>query len=128
MNHGFIETFGRIPAMADIDATGAPPARPRKIYIRRHSIVTRLTHWLNVLCLSLLLMSGMQIFNAHPSLYWGQYGGDGDHSWLEISATDGDTQPYGTFRIGNLTIATTGVLGASKEDGQWAERGFPAWA
>ncbi len=84
--------------MADIDATGAPPVRPRTIYIRRHSIVTRLTHWLNVLCLSLLLMSGMQIFNAHPSLYWGQYGGDGDPSWLAISATDGDTQPYGNFR------------------------------
>ncbi|MBB3456882.1 thiosulfate reductase cytochrome b subunit [Rhizobium sp. BK313] len=114
--------------MADIDATGAPPVRPRTIYIRRHSIVTRLTHWLNVLCLSLLLMSGMQIFNAHPSLYWGQYGGDGDPSWLAISATDGDTQPYGNFRVGSLTIPTTGLLGASKEDGQWAERAFPAWA
>jgi len=114
--------------MADIDATGAPPAPPRTIYIRRHSIVTRLTHWLNVLCLSLLLMSGMQIFNAHPSLYWGQYGANADPSWLQISATDGDTQPYGTFRIGGLTIPTTGVLGASKEDGDWTVRAFPAWA
>ncbi|WFU08703.1 cytochrome b/b6 domain-containing protein [Rhizobium sp. CB3090] len=114
--------------MADIDATGAPPARPRTIYIRRHSIVTRLTHWLNVLCLSLLLMSGMQIFNAHPALYWGQYGANADPSWLQISATDGDDQLYGTFRIGNLTIPTTGVLGASKEDGEWTDRAFPAWA
>ncbi|AVA23443.1 cytochrome b/b6 domain-containing protein [Rhizobium sp. LEGMi198b] len=114
--------------MADIDTTGAPPAPPRTIYIRRHSIVTRLTHWLNVLCLSLLLMSGMQIFNAHPALYWGQYGANADPSWLQISATDGDNQPYGTFRIGGLTIPTTGVLGASKEDGEWTERAFPAWA
>ncbi|MBB4567962.1 cytochrome b/b6 domain-containing protein [Rhizobium leucaenae] len=113
--------------MADIDATGAP-ARPRTIYIRRHSIVTRLTHWLNVLCLSLLLMSGMQIFNAHPALYWGQYGANADPSWLQISATDSDNQPYGTLRIGNLTIPTTGILGASKEDGEWTERAFPAWA
>ncbi|MDL2404199.1 cytochrome b/b6 domain-containing protein [Rhizobium calliandrae] len=114
--------------MADIDATGAPPVHPRTIYIRRHSVVIRLTHWLNVLCLTLLLMSGMQIFNAHPSLYWGQYGANADPSWLQISATDGDTRPYGTFRIGSLTIPTTGVLGASKEDGQWTVRAFPAWA
>ncbi|HEY0124062.1 MAG TPA: cytochrome b/b6 domain-containing protein [Rhizobium sp.] len=115
--------------MASIEEIGtAPPPRPSKIYIKRHSVVTRLTHWINVLCLTLLLMSGMQIFNAHPSLYWGQYGGDGDHSWLEISAADGDTQSYGNFRIGNLTIPTTGLLGSSKEDGQWAERAFPAWA
>ena len=41
-------------------------SRRKTALIRRHSIVTRLTHWLNVLCLSLLLMSGLQIFNAYP--------------------------------------------------------------
>jgi len=41
------------------------PERPTTQLIRRHSIVTRLTHWLNVLCLSMLLMSGLQIFNAY---------------------------------------------------------------
>ena len=55
--------------------TGATLA-PRRILIRRHSVVTRLTHWVNVLCLSLLLLSGLQIFNAHPALYWGQSGAD----------------------------------------------------
>jgi thiosulfate reductase cytochrome b subunit len=44
---------------------------PRKMLIRRHSAVTRITHWINALCLALLLMSGLQIFNAHPALYWG---------------------------------------------------------
>src|SRR5262245_18490377 len=38
----------------------------------RHSLVVRITHWVNVLCLAGLLMSGMQIYNAHPALYWGQ--------------------------------------------------------
>jgi thiosulfate reductase cytochrome b subunit len=28
-------------------------------------------HWINVLCLFILLGSGLQIFNAHPALYWG---------------------------------------------------------
>jgi thiosulfate reductase cytochrome b subunit len=43
----------------------------RKVLIRRHSAMTRVTHWVNVLCMTLLLMSGLQIFNAHPALYWG---------------------------------------------------------
>ena len=43
-----------------------PAPRPRTILIWRHSAVTRLTHWLNVLCLSFLLLSGLQIFNAYP--------------------------------------------------------------
>ena len=39
--------------------------------IARHSAVVRATHWVNVLCLTLLVMSGMQIFNAHHALYLG---------------------------------------------------------
>jgi thiosulfate reductase cytochrome b subunit len=39
--------------------------------IRRHGPIVRLTHWVNVLALLVLLMSGLQIFNAHPALYWG---------------------------------------------------------
>lgn len=42
--------------------------------IYRHSLIVRLTHWINVLCLFFLLMSGLQIFNAHPRLYWGSTG------------------------------------------------------
>ena len=51
----------------------APAAEKRKpkMSIRRHSATTRITHWINALCLALLFMSGLQIFNAHPALYWG---------------------------------------------------------
>ncbi|MEZ2131624.1 MULTISPECIES: cytochrome b/b6 domain-containing protein [unclassified Sinorhizobium] len=99
-----------------------------RIFIRRHSVVTRITHWINVLCLSLLLMSGLQIFNAHPALYWGRYGANADPSWLQIGAIeDGDTV-RGVTRIGSLSIPTTGILGASKVDGDWTERAFPSWA
>ena len=31
----------------------------------------RITHWVNALVLLVLLMSGLQIFNAHPALYIG---------------------------------------------------------
>ncbi len=34
-------------------------------------------------------MSGLQIFNAHPELYWGQYGADADHSFLALEAKRG---------------------------------------
>jgi thiosulfate reductase cytochrome b subunit len=39
--------------------------------IRRHGPIVRVTHWVNVLALLVLVMSGLQIFNAHPALYWG---------------------------------------------------------
>ncbi len=50
--------------------TDTPISRPR--LIKRHGVVVRITHWINALCLGLLLMSGLQIFNAHPALYIGQ--------------------------------------------------------
>ncbi|TMM19637.1 MAG: hypothetical protein E6G01_01855 [Actinobacteria bacterium] len=36
----------------------------RRVY--RHALPTRLGHWLTALCLLVLVMSGLQIFNAHP--------------------------------------------------------------
>jgi cytochrome b subunit of formate dehydrogenase len=39
--------------------------------IYRHRLWVRITHWINVVCMTILLMSGLQIFNAHPALYWG---------------------------------------------------------
>jgi thiosulfate reductase cytochrome b subunit len=47
------------------------PASPHYLFVKRHSVLTRITHWVNVVCLTLLLMSGLQIFNAHAALYWG---------------------------------------------------------
>jgi hypothetical protein len=40
--------------------------------IYRHTALVRATHWNNVVFLTILLMSGLQIFNAHPALYWGE--------------------------------------------------------
>lgn len=50
--------------------------------IYRHSLAVRLSHWVNVLSLTVLLFSGLQIFNAHPALYWGKYGADNDPSFI----------------------------------------------
>ena len=35
------------------------------------SLPLRLMHWINLLCMLVLVGSGLQIFNAHPALYWG---------------------------------------------------------
>ncbi len=37
----------------------------------RHPLPVRLTHWVNAFCVLILVMSGLQILNAHPHLYWG---------------------------------------------------------
>jgi thiosulfate reductase cytochrome b subunit len=103
-------------------ASGSPAAPPPRISIYRHGLVVRLTHWINVLAISLLLMSGLNIFNAHPRLYWGAAGADFDPAWLEMKAAGN----RGLLRIGALSLDTTGVLGLSRaSDGSWNQQGFP---
>jgi Ni/Fe-hydrogenase b-type cytochrome subunit len=51
--------------------------------VRRHRISTRLWHWVNAVAIIVMLMSGMMISNAHPHLYWGQYGANLDASWFD---------------------------------------------
>ncbi len=95
--------------------------------IYRHRLPVRVMHWINVLCVTLLLMSGLNIFNAHPALYWGQ---DSHFSapWLAISARDDAAGPVGVTRIGGREWETTGVLGLSSADGRLYARAFPSWA
>ncbi|MEO6359049.1 MAG: cytochrome b/b6 domain-containing protein [Sphingomicrobium sp.] len=52
--------------------------------VLRHRISTRVWHWVNAIAVIVLLMSGLMISNAHPRLYWGQYGANFDHAWLEL--------------------------------------------
>ena len=98
-----------------------------KVMIRRHSGVTRLTHWLNVLAVSLLLMSGLQIFNAHPALYWGDKSTFAQ-PWVSMTKQEIGGEPRGVTEIGGLTFDTTGLLGWSGGAGAWEQRGFPSWA
>lgn len=115
--------------MADTAPMQAPA--PRRVLVWRHSLWVRLTHWLNVFCLTLLLGTGLQIFNAHPNLYWGAYGFMPDQAWLSLSAVRDPADPtviHGMTRIGNLSFDTTGILGASENmRGDLAARGFPSW-
>ncbi|HEX4180229.1 MAG TPA: cytochrome b/b6 domain-containing protein [Caulobacteraceae bacterium] len=112
------------------DQPAAKAERPKREVIYRHTLVVRITHWINLACISLLLMSGLQIFNAHPRLYWGQYGGDADKPFVELVATGSDMEHlHGVTRIAGHPFDTTGVLGLSSgSDHTPSPRGFPAWA
>lgn len=98
-------------------------ARPHsRIY--RHTAPVRLTHWLNVVCLFVIIGSGLQIFNAHPALYWGDRS-DRDKPLLAMRAIRSDSgEPRGLTAILGHQFDTTDLLGHS--DGH--ARGFPAWA
>lgn len=118
--------------MAETVVTQARPAR-RKIY--RHGVIVRITHWINAACFVFLLLSGLQIFNAHPHLYWG------DASTFDQNNQPTDTllsigtilnaegERRGIVRLfnGGIDIDTTGFLGASQYNGELAPRAFPTW-
>ena len=52
----------RKQAMSEIRAAdpGLPLRRPRRLLVERHTRINRLTHWINLLCVTVLLMSGLQ--------------------------------------------------------------------
>lgn len=96
----------------------------------KHSLTVRVTHWVNVLCILVLLPSGLQIFNAHPALYLGQ-DSDFDNPVISISAEPAATADgfRGFVTLGDVTLTTTGVLGVSNGVGGDLElRAFPHWA
>jgi thiosulfate reductase cytochrome b subunit len=69
-------------------------AAPAAIRYYRHRLPVRLMHWINVVCLTILVMSGFGIFNAHPSLYWGASSYTGRPAFLEITyRTRADAPP-----------------------------------
>ena len=52
--------------------------------MKRHRLSTRLWHWLNLVCVVVLFMSGLTISNAHPRLYWGDWGFAPEQAWLIV--------------------------------------------
>lgn len=92
--------------------------------VKRHRLATRLWHWTNVVTLFVMLMSGLMIFNAHPRLYWGQFGANPDRAWLEI----GSRGERGFVKLGMVEVPTTGVLGVWRDGaGAVQHRAFPHW-
>lgn len=76
----------------------APPGR----LIFRHRLSTRLWHWINAVTVIVMLMSGLMISNAHPRLYWGQFGANNDAAWLVLPRFPGWATIPSTY---NLALA-----------------------
>ena len=106
-------------------ASDDKPGRAR--LIKRHSLVVRITHWINAICLGVLLMSGLQIFNAHPALYIGRQS-TFDSPILAIDSRDVGDRQEGYVALFGHSVPTTGVLGVSNVDGKPTSRAFPSWA
>ena len=122
---------------------------PQKIVYYRHRLPVRILHWVNVVSLTILLLSGLGIFNAHPSLYWGKSSYSGRPAVLEITSKakaqiagqaektaesrdaleEGNSgQKRGVLRVGRHEFDTTGILGVSTSaNGELNEHAFPSW-
>ena len=116
--------------IADMRHSGSVLAAARTSpLIYRHFLWTRITHWIWAITLFFLLLSGLQIFNAHPTLYVGEQSGFGfDNAVLAIGAENTPDGPVGYTRILGVRLDTTGVLGLSGNEARPSRRGFPAWA
>jgi Ni/Fe-hydrogenase b-type cytochrome subunit len=71
-----------IPVADESPVTAIPSHAASVIY--RHRLATRLWHWVNAVTIFIMIGSGLMIFNAHPHLYWGNYGANPDHPWLSL--------------------------------------------
>ena len=115
-----------------VDAERSPASSPGQAAAReviyRHTFLVRLTHWINALAIFMLIGTGLNIFNAHPALYWGRAGDEFDRPILSIHAEAGaNGAPHGVLQIGALKLPGAGVLGWSKAGGQWTNRAWPDW-
>jgi thiosulfate reductase cytochrome b subunit len=107
------------------------PRLPQPRRVLRHSAIVRLTHWINALAIIFLLMTGLNIFGAHPRLYWGHAGSvtQTERQWLRIGVSGTLAAPQGWLEIGNRRFDTSGLLGASRTPaGRPSIVAFPHWA
>jgi len=100
---------------------------PSRRIVYRHALPIRIMHWINVIALTLMFLSGLQIFNAHPRLYWGNRSDEGTAIFALGARQDAAGKMQGVMRIGKHEFTTTGVLGVSNGADGPQMRGFPSW-
>ncbi len=111
------------------EATTAPSraAAPSSYLYYRHTLPVRIMHWTNVISLTILLMSGLMIFNAHPALDWGHVSDTGK-PLLQITARGQGEGMVGITRVFGREFDTTGLLGVSRNaEGKATDVAFPHW-
>ena len=106
--------------------TGRQAAGAHEV-VYRHTFLVRLTHWLNAMAIVLMMGTGLNIFNAHPRLYWGARGDEYDRPLAYVGAERVGGQLRGITQIRAYRVDTTGVLGLSREAGGWTVQAWPSW-
>lgn len=109
-------------------ATAAGSARALYYLYPRHALAVRIMHWVNVVAFTVLLMSGLNIFSAHPALYWGKSSYTGSGPVFQITAREANAEMIGVTRALGREFVTTGALGAlAGPNGSVVARTFPSW-
>jgi thiosulfate reductase cytochrome b subunit len=105
------------------------PRRTGSYLYYRHTLPVRVMHWINVVALTILFLSGLNIFSAHPSLYWGKSSYTGRGPVFQIGAREDDEgNSVGVTRIFGRDFDTSGLLGTGTDaDGDVVEQTFPSW-
>lgn len=71
--------------MADaVYSPGLVAGSPDVLIPARHSAVVRITHWISTISFIGLVVSGIAIILAHPRFYWGETGGLGTPSIIDL--------------------------------------------
>jgi thiosulfate reductase cytochrome b subunit len=76
------------PAPPPPDPHADRPLGDGRVDTWRHPVWVRITHWLNVVAVIVLLMTGLNILQAHPHLYWGLHSTFAD-PWFSPPAPPG---------------------------------------
>ena len=96
----------------------------------RHTLPVRIMHWINVVALTVLFASGLQIFGAYPELHFGRSSYNGRPPALAIGAreaAEGGAR-VGVTRVFGAEFETTGWLGVVRDgDGDLVPGAFPPW-
>jgi thiosulfate reductase cytochrome b subunit len=80
---------------------------------QRHTALVRITHWINTLSFFGLLVSGFAILLAHPRFYWGEAGGVGTPSLLDLPLPFMKGGPSGWGRNLHFLSAWVSVINGS---------------
>jgi thiosulfate reductase cytochrome b subunit len=110
---------GPVPHSAEADA------RP---LVYRHSVATRLTHWISAVALAVLVASGLQIFNAAPYLDASDKSDPHKRVLQFGAATTPGGENTGVTILFGRPFRTTHLFGYA-DDGMGGEtqRAFPGW-
>jgi thiosulfate reductase cytochrome b subunit len=104
----------------------------------RFSLLVRVTHWLNTISFVALVISGFGILLAHPRFYWGETGGLGTPSILDLPLPFllGGPSGWGRYMhfqaawlcvLTGLLYAISGLMSQHFRRNLWPAKGQVSW-